>query len=50
MEIKVIVFDGNLSRVIARESFASVKEVNDFMSIVHQLDPKARLSLTEIKK
>ena len=50
MEIKIVVFDGNLSRVIARESFASVKEVNDFMDVVKQLDPKAKFSLTEIKK
>lgn len=50
MEIKVIVFDGNLSRCIARETFASVKEVKDFMSVIHELDPKAKYSVTEVKK
>ena len=50
MEISLIVFDGNISRVIARETFASVKELNEFMDIVKQLDPKASYSVMEIKK
>ena len=50
MEISIIVFDGHISRVIARETFASVQEVKDFMDIVKQLDPKASYTLTEIKK
>ena len=50
MEIRIVVFDGNISRCIARESFESVQEVNDFMDIVRQLDPKAKYTLTEIKK
>lgn len=50
MEIKVVVFDGLISKVIAREVFASVKELNEFMDIVKQLDPKASYSVMEIKK
>jgi hypothetical protein len=50
MEIRIVVFDGAISRCIARETFASVKEVNDFMDIVRQLEPKAKFTLTEIKK
>lgn len=50
MEISIIVFDGHISRVIARETFPSVKEVNDFMNIIKQLDPKASYSVTEVKK
>ena len=50
MEIKVIVFDGLISKAIAKETFASVKELNEFMDIVKQLDPKASYSVMEIKK
>lgn len=50
MEIRVTVFDGLISRAIAKESFASVKELNEFMDIVKQLDPKASYLVTEIKK
>jgi hypothetical protein len=50
MEIKVIVFDGHISRAIAKETFASVKELNEFMDIVKQLDPKASYSVMEVKR
>jgi len=50
MEIKVIVFDGLISKAIARETFASVKELNEFMDIVKQVEPKASYSVLEIKK
>jgi hypothetical protein len=50
MEIRVIVFDGDITRAIARESFRSVKELEDFMAVVKQLDPKAKYSLLEVKK
>lgn len=50
MEIRVIVFDGLISKAIAKETFASVEELNQFMDIVKQLDPKASYSVMEIKK
>lgn len=50
MEISIIVFDGQLSRVIARETFASVQEVNDFMKVINQLDEKASYKVTEVKR
>ena len=50
MKISIIVFDGNISRCIARETFSSVKEVNDFMDVIKQLDPEASYKVTEVKK
>lgn len=50
MEIKVIVWDGDITRAIAKESFKSVQELDSFMAIVKQLDPRARYTLLEVKK
>lgn len=50
MEIKVIVWDGDITRAIARETFSSIEELNEFMETVRQLDARARYTLLEVKR
>ena len=50
MEIKVTVWNGIVTRAIAKETFNSVEELKDFMAIVHKLDSNASYIVEEIKK
>lgn len=50
MEITVTVWNGLVTRPIAKETFSSVSELNKFMEVVKQLDPKASYLVERIKK
>lgn len=50
MEIKVTVWNGIVTRAIAKETFTSIGELDDFMTIVKHLDPNATYIVEEIKK
>ena len=51
-EMKIIasIWNGNKTRILAIESFDSVKELQDFMKVVNQLDDKASFNLMEVSK
>lgn len=50
MKIKASIWNGNKTRILAIESFDSVKELQDFMKVVNQLDDKASFNLMEVSK
>lgn len=50
MEISVTVWNGIVTRPIAKETFSSVSELNKFMEVVKQLDSNAMYIVDRIKK
>jgi hypothetical protein len=50
MKIKASIWNGSKTRILAIESFDSVKELQDFMKVVNELDAKASFNLMEVSK
>lgn len=50
MKIKASIWDGSKTRLLAVEDFSSPKELQDFMSVVNELDSKASYRLMEVSK
>jgi len=50
MEIKISIWNSTKVRILGVETFTSPKEVEDFMKIIREVEPKASYNVMEIKK
>jgi hypothetical protein len=50
MEIRVSIWNNTKVRILGVETFTSPKELQDFMKIIREVEPKASYNVMEVKK
>jgi hypothetical protein len=50
MKIKASIWDNTKTRILAIESFANIKELQDFMKELQIIEPKATYRIMEVAK
>lgn len=50
MKMKISIWDGTKTRILGIEDFDSVKDLQEFMKVINQVDDKATYRLMEVKR